>query len=191
MALDCCSWVPIVLCSVQCSSRSIRLQSVSPRQAVMLVCAALAIMPVCCRSVCVATCSAARTARAAALVRAVSVGGHSLCVRLCACSADAHSISSVVRIDCKMQNCERPQARGVVGVSACMCTKAQMSSSSYSSCASEQIGSGGQEGILTGHHTCSHKCPKQGDFAPLHLDKAREAELIYVSSTSPLKVNMQ
>ena len=78
-------------------------QSVSPREAVALVCAAQAVVPVCRRSVCVATCSATCTAQAAAPVCAVSVGGHSLCAWPCTCSASAHSVSLIVRIVVKRE----------------------------------------------------------------------------------------
>ena len=97
--------------------RSIKSQSVGPRQAVALICTTWAITPICCRSVCVAACSATRTTWAAAPICAVSVGGRSPCVWLCMCLADTHGVSSVVRIDCKMRNCECPQARGVAGIS--------------------------------------------------------------------------
>ena len=122
VALDRCPWVLIVLC-LACASLGAMLfeiyksQSVGPRWASALVCAAQAVAPVCHMSVCVAACSAACTAWAAAPVRAASASGCSLYARPCACSADAHSVSSIVRIDYKMRNYECLQAKGVAGIS--------------------------------------------------------------------------
>ena len=126
MALDCCPWVLIVL-RLACASLGAMLfeiyksQSVSPWQAGALVCTAWAVAPVCCMSVCVAACSAARIARAAAPVRAASAGGRSLYARPCACSTNVHSVSSIIGIDYKMRNYECPQAKGVAGVSPQQC----------------------------------------------------------------------
>ena len=122
MALDRCPWVLIVLRLARTSLGAMlfeiyKSQLVGPRRASALVCTAWAVVPVCRMSVCVAACSAAHTARAAAPVRAASAGGCSPYVRLCACLANMHSVSLIVGIDCKMQNYECPQAKGVAGVS--------------------------------------------------------------------------
>ena len=122
MALDRCPWVLIVLRSARALLSAMlfeiyKSQSVGPQRAGALVCAAWAVAPVCRMSVCVATCSAACTARATVPVRAASASGRSLYAQPCACLADTHSISSIDRIDYKMRNYECLQAKRVAGVS--------------------------------------------------------------------------
>ena len=116
MALDCCPWVPIMLRSARASLGAMlfeiyKSQSVGPRRASVLVCAAQAVTPVCCMSVCVAACSATRTTRATAPVHAASVGRHSPCAQLCMCSANTHSVTDAVfsvfnLLLCSSRDCE-------------------------------------------------------------------------------------
>ena len=83
MALDRCPWVLIVLRSAHTSLGAMLFKiykiAIGRPLAGQCACMAARAAPVCHMSVCVAVCSVARTAWAAASVRAASVGGRSPC----------------------------------------------------------------------------------------------------------------